>query len=239
MKFCHECGYKLEGYEKVCPECGKELKNPGDTEYFVESIFNRFLDDMDHLKNNALEMLDDVDVGDAFDDFSKNSKKALNRDEFYIYRARKKLENSGDNQRVIHLCNKALVIDERNWEAYYLKGRALINVGRYDEAIEELINSLALNEDNINARVYIAKASFLNGDLDNANDVYDSVLNIDDKNFEALNGKALVYFDKKDYLEAEKFFKKASIIAPLSESSKVKWNFCLKKLKEELYVDFN
>ena len=39
--------------------------------------------------------------------------------------------------------------------------------------------------------------------------------------------------NKKDYLEAEKFFKKASIIAPLSESSKVKWNFCLKKLKEE------
>ena len=74
MKFCHECGYKLEGYEKVCPECGNELKNPEDTEYFVESIFNQFLDDMNHLKNNTLEMLDDIDIGDAFDDFSKNSK---------------------------------------------------------------------------------------------------------------------------------------------------------------------
>lgn len=233
MKFCHECGYKLEGYEKVCPECGNELKNPEDTEYFVESIFNQFLDDMNHLKNNTLELLDDIDIGDAFDDFSKNSKNALNRDEFYIYRARKKLENSSDNQRVIHLCNKALVIDERNWEAYYLKGRALINVGRYDEAIEELINSLALNENNIKAREYIARASFLKGDLDYANDVYDSVLNIDDKNFDALNGKALVYFDKKDYLEADNFFKKASIISPLSASSKTKWDFCLKKLKEE------
>ena len=78
-----------------------------------------------------------------------------------------------------------------------------------------------------------ARASFLKGDLDYANDVYDSVLNIDDKNFDALNGKALVYFDKKDYLEADKFFKKASIISPLSASSKTKWDFCLKKLKEE------
>lgn len=233
MKFCYECGYKLEGYEKVCPECGKELKHPEDTEYFIESILNQFLDDMEQLKNNAIEFIDEMDIDDVFDDFSRNSKKALNKDAVYINRARKKLENSGDNQRVLYLCNKALLVDEFNWEAYYLKGRALINLGRYDEAIEELINSLALNENNIGARAYIAKASGLNGDLDYALKVYDSILNIDDKYFEALQGKALIYFNQNNYSDAEKFFKKANEISPLSDYANYKWDFCLKKLKEE------
>ena len=120
-----------------------------------------------------------------------------------------------------------------NWEAYYLKGRALINLERYDEAIDELINSLALNEDNVDARIYIAKAAHLKGDLNYSLQVYDSVLNIDEKSFEALNGKALVYFDKKDFIEADKFFKKAAQVSILPEDSKIKWNFAAAKLKEE------
>ncbi|MBR0370846.1 MAG: tetratricopeptide repeat protein [Methanobrevibacter sp.] len=233
MKFCYECGYKLEGYEKVCPECGTELKRPEDTEFFVESIFNQLAEDLDQIKNNALDMLDEMDIEDAIDDFSINSKKALNRDADYINRARKKLNNSGEEERVIYLCKKALLIDDLNWEAYYLKGRALINLKRYDEAINDLINSLALNDDNIDARLYIAKAAHLNGDFNYALQVYDSVLNIDEKSFEALNGKALVYFDKKDFLEADKFFKKACKISVLPEDSKIKWNFAAAKLKEE------
>ena len=233
MKFCYECGYKLEGFEKFCPECGKEFKNPEDTEYFIESVFNQFLDDVDQLKNNAIEFMDEMDIEDVFDDFSRNSKKALNKDAAYINRARKKLENSGDNQRIIYLCNKALLVDERNWEAYYLKGRVLINLGRYDEAIDELINSLALNEDNLEAREYIAKASRLNGNLDYSLKVYDSILNIDDKYYEAILGKALVYFDLKDYSKADKLFKEANIISPISGYAKHKWDFCLEKLKDE------
>ena len=233
MKFCYECGYKLEGYEKVCPECGKELKSPEDTEYFVESIINQFMDDMEQIKNNAIDMLDEMDLGDVVDDFSKNSKKALNRDAIYIRRARRKLEESGDNQRIIYLCNKALLVDDHNWEAYYLKGRALINLGRYDEAIEELINSLALNEDNLEAREYVAKAAYQNGDLDYALQVYDSILNIDEKCFEALKGKAIIYFDLKDYSEADKFFTKANNYGNLSEYLRYQWNICSDKLKEE------
>ena len=233
MKFCYECGYKLEGYEKVCPECGTELKRPEDTEFFVESIFNQFLSDVDQIKNNALDMLDEMDIEDVIDDFSKNSRMALNRDADYINRARKKLNNSGEEKRVIYLCNKALLVNDLNWEAFYLKGRALINLERYDEAINALISSLALNEDNIDARLYIAKAAHLKGDLNYALQVYDSVLSIDEKSFEALNGKALVYFDKKDFLEADKFFKKACKLSVLPEESKIKWNFAAAKLKEE------
>lgn len=56
---------------------------------------------------------------------------------------------------------------------------------------------------------------------------------IDEKSFEALKGKALVYFDKKDFVEADKFFKKANDISPISDDEKIKWDFCLNKLKEQ------
>ena len=233
MKFCYECGYKLEGFEKFCPECGKEFKSPEDTEHFLESIFNQFISDVDRIKKETIQMFDELDVEDALDDFSKNSKKALNRDIIYINRARSKLENSGDNQRVIYLCNKALLVDELNWEAYYLKGRALFNLERYDEAIEELINCLALNEDYVDAILYIAKAYNSKGDIGYALKVYDSVLNIDEKNFEALCGKALIFFDQKDYFEAEKYFSKANNFSVLPKDYRYKWDVCSKKLKEE------
>ena len=233
LKFCYECGCKLEGNEDVCPECGQVFKKPEETEDIIGSVVGQFLEDMDQLKNNAVEFLDEMEIEDVIDDFSRNSRKALNQDSFFVARARKKLESSGDNQRVIYLCNKALLVDELNWEAYYLKGRALINLGRYDEAIDELINSLALNEDNLEAREYIAKASRLKGDYEYALDVYDSVLSVDEKYFEAILGKALVYFDLKDYLEADKLFEAANNISPVSGYAKHKWDFCLQKLKEE------
>ena len=160
MKFCYECGYKLEGFEKFCPECGKEFKNPNDTEDFVGSIFNQLIEDMEDLKEETLNFLEDFDVEDIIDDFSVNSKKALNRDADYIVRARRKIEQPGEERRVIRLCNKAIDVNELNWEAYFLKGIALFNIRRYDESIEEMINSLALNEENLEARSYIAKANF-------------------------------------------------------------------------------
>ena len=102
MKFCYECGCKLEGNEEVCPECGEVFKNTQSPNDFMESTFNQFLEDIDQLKDNAIEFMKDVDIDDIFDDFSINSKKALNQDAFYVARARRKLENSGDNQRIIY-----------------------------------------------------------------------------------------------------------------------------------------
>ena len=233
MKFCYECGYKLEGFEKFCPECGKEFKNPNDTEDFVGSIFNQLIEDMEDLKEETLNFLEDFDVEDIIDDFSVNSKKALNRDADYIVRARRKIEQPGEERRVIRLCNKAIDVNELNWEAYFLKGIALFNIRRYDESIEEMINSLALNEENLEARLYIAKANFYKNDVDYALKVYDSILNIDDKYSDALEGKAEIYYIKRNYEKANEFFKKANNISPLSDEMKDKWDICQEKLDNQ------
>lgn len=233
MKFCYECGYKLEGFEKFCPECGKEFKNPNDTEDFVGSIFNQLIEDMEELKEETLNFLEDFDVEDIIDDFSTNSKKALNRDADYIVRARRKIEQPGEERRVIRLCNKAIDVNELNWEAYFLKGIALFNLRRYDESIEEMINSLALNEENLEARSYIAKANFYKNDVDYALKVYDSILNINDKYYGALEGKAEIYYTKRNYEKANEFFKKANNVSPLSDEMKDKWDICKEKLDNQ------
>ena len=231
MKFCYECGYKLEGFEKFCPECGKEFKNPEDTEDLIGSIVNQTISDIEELKEDAIGILRNFDIDDIIDDFSKNSKRALNRDAIYINRARKKL--GSDDKRALELCNRALIVNEFNWEAYYIKARALINLKRYDEAIEDLISSLALNENHLESRLYIAEAYNLKGDWKYALKVYDSILNIDGKYFEALTGKALIYFEHDDYFEARSYFEKANDVCELNSDMKSKWNFCDKKMKEE------
>ena len=232
MKFCYECGYKLEGFEKFCPECGKEFKNPDDTEDLIDSIFSQVCEDMGELKEETMKFIEDFDIEDTIDDFSRNSKRALNRDYDYIRRARKKIEQPGENRRVIELCNKAIAINELNWEAYFLKGMALFNIRRYDEAIEELINSLALNEENLEARAYIAKSYYFKGDADYALKVYDSILNIDEKYFDAFKCKAIIYFHKRNYEKADEFFKKANSVSKLSGELQDKWDICKEKLDE-------
>ncbi|SDA43455.1 tetratricopeptide repeat protein [Methanobrevibacter millerae] len=233
MKLCNNCGYRLEGFEKFCPECGKQFKEPEDREDFIGSIFNQFSSDMNDIKEETLEFFNDLKIDDVIDDFSTNSQRALNRDATYVSRARIKLENSGDNNRIIRLCNKAILINDRNWEAYHIKGKALINLGRYDEGIEELISSLALKDDNLEARCYIAKAYYLKGDTGYSIKVYDSILNVDDKHPGALKGKALIFFDQENYYEANKYFERANNVTCLSRKLLNKWDVCTKKLKEE------
>lgn len=233
MKFCYECGYKLEGHEEVCPQCGSVLKLPKDIDFFDESILNQFFYELGTFMDNARLVLLNMEISDIIGYFSKTSKRVLNRDEDYIKRARKKLGNIREADKVLYLCNKALLIDDRNWETYYLKGRALINLKRYDEAIEELISSLVLNKDNLKAREYIAKASYLKGDLDYANSVFDSILNIREKHHEALLGKASIYFDKKEYDKANKFFKKANDISPLENLAHYKWELSSERLNKK------
>ena len=86
-----------------------------------------------------------------------------------------------------------------------------------------------LNEDFIDARLAIANANRLNGDFNDAINVYDSVLKIEDESFEAFKGKAYTYYDWEKYGQASIFFEKASLITPLDEESVRIWDECLEK----------
>lgn len=206
-----------------------------DIEEFGENTLNQISDIADDLSQFKSEVFNSDDVPDFVKESSLNAKRALNKDVDYVRRAKRRLDKVESdelvdvyktNLRAIELCDKAIEVNPSNNEAYYLKGLAFVNIEEYDEAIEEFINSLAL-KDSPDIRLDIANANRLNGEFNDAINVYDSVADI--REFESLKGKAVTYYDWQKYGQAQMFFKKASNIEPLDDESKKIWDECLNK----------
>ena len=204
-----------------------------------DSTVNQISDIVDDVSKYKNEILDYVEVPDVVMDSVKGLKVSLNRDEDYVRMAKRRLNriNTDDsvdytrmNVRIVELSRKAIEVNHTNWEAYYLKGIALINLEQYCDAIESLFKSLALNEDNVNARLYIGNAYRLNGEFDSAIGAYDSALDFEDGNYDAYKGKAFTYYNWEKYDEACEFFEKANSIETLDDKSKEIWDICLEKL---------
>lgn len=174
------------------------------------------------------EIIDSDEIPEEVKEYSKDFKVALNRDADYVRKAKRRLarDDYDNNERIVQLCDKAIEVNDSNWEAYHIKGIALINLDKYGEACEELTKSLELNEDNDNARLYLANAYRLNREFEKAIEAYDSVLENDEKSFDAYKGKAFTYYNWKKYDKADECFKKANSITFLDEKSKEVWKAC-------------
>ena len=204
-----------------------DLKDFG--EYAADQI-SEIADEVSQLKS---KIIDPDDIPDFVKESAMDAKRALNRDADYVRIAKRKLwmldsdkltDVYRTNIRVIELCDKAIEVNYKNWEAYYVKSQAFINLERYDDAIDELIKSLALNEDNLDAWFDIAESYGLKGEYEGAIEVYDSILKRDDGSFKALKGKAYAYYHLENYQNADEFFNKANSIKSLDEESKQLWD---------------
>lgn len=207
-------------------------------EEFGEEALDQISDISDGLSDIKADLLESEDIPEFLIDYSINAKKALNRDYDYVRRAKRRMDrlNSDElvdvykvNARVIILCDKAIEVNPSNYEAYYLKGLALVNLEKYDEAIEEFVNSLAVNEDYIDSKIAIANVNRLNKEYDDAFTIYDSILESDENSFDAIKGKAYVYYDMGEFKKADEEFKKANFICSLDDESKKIWQDCLDK----------
>ena len=211
----------------------KQKLDEFDLEEFAETTINSIDDTLDDISKFKDDFISSQDIPDDVREFSKTTKAYLNRDEIYVRNAYRKLErdNSYDtNMRVIELCDKAIDLNEFNSEAYYVKGKAYINLERYGTAIDEFINVFTLDSDDLDARIAIGDANRLSEEYEDAIDVYNSVLKIDNKSFGALQGKALAYSEMGEYKKACNFFKKADQVSNLEGDSRDVWELCMEKL---------
>ncbi len=206
-------------------------------EFDLEEFSEYTIDQIDDALDDISQFKDDFFAAQNFPDevkeFSRNTKLYFNRDEIYVKKAYRKLERDDSyntNIRVIELCDKAIDLNEFNSQAYFLKGRAYINLKKYGAAIDEFINVLALDGDNLDARIRIGDANRLNEDYEDALDIYDTALRIDRKSFDALQGKALVYAELGDFEKACNYFKMADQVSKLEGDSRDIWEVCLDKL---------
>jgi tetratricopeptide (TPR) repeat protein len=207
-----------------------------DFKEFSEDILIQIDDVVVDLSNVKEDIINSNEVPGFIRDSSRNAKVALNRDEDYVKKAKRRfkrldsgredIDDCQTNLKIIELCNKAISINKSNSEAYCLKAEALINLEDYDKAIEELINCLALTPDDLDIKLAIANANRLNRDFSDAIDVYDSVLKVDENCFEAFRGKALTFYDWEKYAQASECFKKANSIYLLDEEDLNIWEKC-------------
>ena len=214
-----------------------------DIDEFGEYTLDQISDISDELSQLKSELFDSDDFPAFIKEYSLDAKRALNRDDDYVRRAQRRLDrhNSGElvnvyktNARIIELCDKAIEVNSSNADAYYIKGRALMNLDKYPEAIEEFINSLAI-EDDIKVWIAIANSNTLNGDYDDAIGIYEKILERDENSFDAVKGKALTYYASGDFAKANEEFKNASSMGTLDSTSKEIWDECL----ENIYAMFS
>ena len=214
-----------------------------DVDEYGQRAFDYVCDVIDDVSKKAEENISFEDIPDFVEDYALNTKRALNRDSDYIRKAKRKLamlnsdKKSVDeikiNLRVVELCDKAIEVNKLNSDAYYLKGLALINLEKYDEGIEELITCMALSEDTNEIRLEIANANRLSGEYEDAISVYDSILERDEKSYDALRGKAFTYFDWEKYELCDEFFEKANkLVRYMDDDSLYRWIICYNKLEE-------
>ena len=204
-----------------------------DLDEFGEDAFNQISELTDSISQFRSQFFNSEDLPDFVKESTRSAKFALNRDSDYVRKAKRKLNRLESDEgfvdayktniRVVELCDKAIDVNYKNWQAYYVKAQALINLEKYNDAIKELVKSLALNEENLDAWYDIARSYRLNGNYSQSIDVYDSILKRDDESFEALLGKAIAYFEARDAQNADSFFKKANSIKILDGDAKEMW----------------
>lgn len=225
-----------EESQEILKEIDSNVLNDFDLKEFGEETMDQIDDIMDDMSKFRSEVISPDDLPEFVRDSSKDMKRALNRDQEYLKRAKRKLEridsdytflkSQKTNIRVVELCDKAIDVNYDNYEPYYIKGIALTNLKKYDDAIKEFVKSLALNEENTDAWLAIANAYMLDGDYSEAIEVYDSVLLKDEKSFEALKGKAVCYYKLDELEKAGEEFKKANDAGSLDEDCLKMWKSC-------------
>lgn len=212
-----------------------------DLEEFAENTMNQIDDILDDISRFKDSVIDKQDIPDDVRHHYRNTQEYFNRDADYLRRAKRKMAriNAKDladehdtYERIIELCDKAIEIRPDSFDAYELKAQALVRLERYSEAIDEYVHALAM-KDSVSIWLEIANLNRLNGNFDDALDVYDFVLDKYRRYADAKKGKARVYFDMGDYAECDNMFKQANNIETLDEASFKIWSECLEQLQKD------
>lgn len=234
MKFCYECGFKLNGNEDVCPNCGTKFK---------KSLFNNIFDETKKIiGNNEIigDITNKINIEDihsfvdgtsksVIEDVSKKYQNYANKKVNYFNKAKSHYSN-GKYKKSIKYCDKYIELDSSNWEIYYFAGDSYFNLEKYEEAIDNLEKSLQLKPNNVNALLPLADSYRLLSKNSTAISHYDSALKIDFKNLRAVIGKSLAYYNISNYNESISYFNKADHLGDLSDEELYVWSEALIKL---------
>lgn len=125
--------------------------------------------------------------------------------------------NSGQYDRALNNVLIGTSGDPAILQAYIVQGQILIALGRYDEAIAPLNTYLVYVPDEAAALLSLAQATFNVGDIDGALAAYSKLLQFEERNFEALFNRSLLYLERGNYGEAQIDLEIANEVDPQSD----------------------
>jgi len=115
----------------------------------------------------------------------------------------------GNAALMLEYAQKAVKYQPNLYMSRYLLGKSYNEVGRYDDAIKELEESIQLKSDFALAHYELGNALYKNYKYPQAIEEYLQAITLNPKFYQAMNNAALLYAETGKYAEAEKYFKNA------------------------------
>ncbi|MGB3464406.1 MAG: tetratricopeptide repeat protein [Cyclobacteriaceae bacterium] len=105
--------------------------------------------------------------------------------------------------------SKAIIIDNNFTDAYFNRANSLIELGRYDEAVDDLLMVMETYPDS--SYVHFALGLSYDGkeDYEEALRAFDKSLSLDKENAETYLNLAVVYYHRKEYDKANEYLAQA------------------------------
>ncbi len=116
---------------------------------------------------------------------------------------------AGDIEGAIETSSGLLDYDEKNWEAYYLRGSVYLQSGQEEPGMKDYEKAVSLNGEDIELYAHIYENLAAAGNEEKAQEYLDSALKQKVSTAEGYAGLGYIYFLKEDYANAEKNLQKA------------------------------
>jgi tetratricopeptide (TPR) repeat protein len=120
----------------------------------------------------------------------------------------------GSTQEALDELAWKIELAPKNWEAYWKRGKILLDDNRPQDALVSLGKAADLNPDHVGVQLDLGRALVYLDDYVAAGEAFDRALALDDASLEALTWKAISLFNIADYSEAMKYLEGGLKAAP-------------------------
>ena len=209
LKFCPNCGEKIEDKQLYCECCGIDLKK-------------KISKENNYIKENSKSNEDEIIIIQDENEIQEDLKKAI------------EYKNDGDHEKALSYYSIYLSSNPNDGQAWSDKGFVLSMLGKYEDAIKCFDKALELNC-KIPKLVYINKGNCLIN-LDKYKEAIlslNSALEIDPYISHAWHSKGIAYMNLRMLDRALSCFEKTLNIDPMHEEALINKNELLELIKKE------
>ncbi len=100
---------------------------------------------------------------------------------------------------VIAILDTKILKNDKDHSLYYQRAKMLMEVGRVNDAISDLVKAISIKNDKIEYHLLLADAYFANGNVDDSYKTLDKALELDADNQEAILKQGEIAYYSRDY----------------------------------------